>query len=427
MSIQNLRRLSKGTINGLISSPLITWLSIVAIMFIIGTNIFNDNALEHYALLARSFLQGRLDIPNGGALWDITIANGLAYFPLGPFPALLLIPFVGLTDSFGFIFKQGYLQWIITIVIFYSCYYLARRQDFSHTNALWLALAFCWATPYHIISLLTLYGFFSHAVAVGLLFLALLEWYKKRRWWIIGLLLAATFATRTTAGLGVVFFIVDIVSTSTIGYKKQCKQLMQLLLPVVITGLLLLAYNQARFGNFFDNGYQETNGHIRDAGDRFERSTYGLFQLRNIPTEIYYYFIKMPDPVLVTCPSSQFCYTLKPPYITVNRQTGVSFFVAAPIFLLLFGKTFRERLKRRERLAILSLLPVIVIMPFLLAYYWPGWLQTGPRYTLDFLPFTYISLLLAFPNQTISNWIKALILGSITFNFFLLFSVLGPH
>jgi hypothetical protein len=177
-----------------------------------------------------------------------------------------------------------------------------------------------------------------------------------------------------------------------------------------------------RFGDAFENGYRLIGNF---AGVDFQRGQrellreFGLFRLRNIPTNLYYYFVKGPDPVIQELSGTlgnKFPYILKPPYIKVANP-GVSFFVVAPIFLYVF----RSRL--RQRMAAHALLAVLCVLIFLLSYYWNGWFQVGPRYMLDVLPFAYLLLLFSFPDFKLSGFAQLLIVASAFFNLYLLSTV----
>jgi hypothetical protein len=53
--------------------------------------------------------------------------------------------------------------------------------------------------------------YFVQAITVILLFLALYEYFTKRRYVVIGLLYAAVFASRFTAGLTIIFFLLALL------------------------------------------------------------------------------------------------------------------------------------------------------------------------------------------------------------------------
>jgi hypothetical protein len=74
----------------------------------IGLN-FKVHVCQHFALLATSFLQGRLDFigPALNNLSDMTPHKGRYYWPLGPLPAVVLMPFELSAAAVGVFFYQG--------------------------------------------------------------------------------------------------------------------------------------------------------------------------------------------------------------------------------------------------------------------------------------------------------------------------------
>ncbi len=395
--------------------PATTFVFVFLILTLFYNVLFTD--YQHFTHLADAPLRGRLSFPNPipwGIFADTVLFNGAYYWPLAPFPAVLLVPFVALFRLFRAFFYQGYLQFVLNVGVFWFSYWLARRFRYTTRDALFLAGAFCFASVYQFVAFLPASWYFTQVVAVLLLFLAIAEHLTRRRYWLIGLLLALAFMTRFTAGLGILFFMAHVVTERSSSRGQKLRFFTQLLIPVAIAGLLLLGYNYARFNNPFENGYMITNNHSLSAEDRFELLNYGLFKLENVPTNLYYYFIKTVDPVVLEQQTAQGnTYVLQPPYLKVGYP-GVGFFVVSPIFLYLFRARWKDRTVR------LSLLPIGVVLVLLLLYFWPGWVQTGPRYMLDFLPFAYLVLLTAFRDSSLSRFARGLIVVSALFNLYLL-------
>lgn len=375
---------------------------------------------QHFSYMADSFLQGRLHfVEKPGNWYDTTMHNGKVYLPHGPGPVIMLLPFFAIFKTIGIFFYQGYLQIFLTTTVFFLSYKLAVLNKYKREDALWLAFAFVFSSTYMFIAFVPSLWNFAHAVAVFFLFLAISEWYGKKRHWMIGIYFAFVAASRFTAVFGLLFFIADLLFRhKRLPRVEVLSKIGQLIAPVVVSGVGLLWYNLIRFGNPFDNGYMAINNWTMPIARRFETLNYGLFQLRNIPMNIYYYFFKTLDPVRVEYVNDfGQTYVLKPPYIKLGYP-GTSFFVGAPIFLYMFYG-IRKRFNRRE--IRLSLLPVIVILCFLLPYYWPGWRQIGPRYTLDFLPFAYLILLHSFDKNKLTAFAKVIIVFGALLNFYLFY------
>lgn len=386
----------------------------IACAFVLNVTQFGE---QQYSFLAREFLHGSLSFSQNPPFpfSEVVFYSGHYFSHLGPFPAILLMPFVFVSQFFGIFFYQGYLQFFLTLGIFFFCFVLARKQQYSPRDALLLACAFCFASVYQFVAFVPWSWYFAQAVSVFFAFWALNEYFNKRRYWLIGVLFACIFMTRVTAGLGILFFFAVIAFGSNLSLSKKIRYGMMLCIPLIISATLLFGYNYARFQNPFDNGYTTMNSGITSDESRYELIHYGLFQLQNIPTNVYYYFLKTLDPVVIQRGNQ---YVLAPPYTTIHFP-GTSFFIVSPFFLYLFRARFRDRTVRY------ALIPVIVILFFLLTYFWPGWRQVGPRYLLDLLPFVYLIVLTAFRNSVLSPYARGLIIGSSFFNAYLYLHVMS--
>ena len=192
------------------------------------------SANQQFSYLAESFLQGKsyfLSLPNVGL--DTVLFNGKYYWPLGPFPALLLVPFVFVFRLFHLFFFQGYLQVFLFGGVFYSFFRIARRLNYSRDDAEFLAFAFCFASAFLGVGVYAVSWAFAQVVAVLLLALALLEYLGSRRFWIIGTLMALASVTRFTAGLNVLFFLLVVVLEDNTARAKR-NGFFSLMLPMLM-------------------------------------------------------------------------------------------------------------------------------------------------------------------------------------------------
>lgn len=370
---------------------------------------------QQFSYIAQSFLHGKTYFLEKPITWyDTTFFKGKYYWPLAPFPSVLLVPFMYIATLLEGFFYQGYLQFFITLGVFFLCLRIARRFHYSKKDSLFLAFAFCFSSIYLLVALMPWSWYFVQAIVVFCLLLAIYEFLNKRRYLIIGTLFAMIFASRFTAGFGLIFFIAEVIFyKKNVPFQQKFKYLFFLIAPVLISGLLLLGYNYIRFGDVFDNGYVATNNVTMTKAQRFELLNYGLFNIKNVPTNFYYYFIKSLDPILIPFTSLHGnTYILQPPYVRV-AYPGTSFFIASPIFIYML------RTKIREKLVKLSLIPIITILCILLTYFWPGWRQVGPRYLLDLLPFAYIVLLYSFKGFHLNAVAKTVIISSAILDLYL--------
>lgn len=381
--------------------------------------IFNliPNLSQQFSLLAKSFLGGKIYISENPGSWqvDTILIDNKHHWPLGPFPSLLLTPFVFISNTAGVFFHQGYLQYFLVLLIFYLCFKIARKFKYSTSNSIFLAIAFCFGSIFLPVSLYPVSWYFSQVTATLLILLSLFFFYKKKKMWLlIGILLGLSVATRLIALLSMTFFILSFSYLKT-NLKNKMKSFSSIAVPVLLSLVLLASYNHIRFKNVWETGYKlimlkrhEVDGSL-------------FFNPKNIPKNFYYYFLKPPELVYQKVErKTYFISNLQFPFIKVGYPS-TSFFIVSPIFLYMF----RVNLKKIEVKS--SILVSVIILITLLSFYHHGWFQTGPRYLLDLLPFLYIILLYSFPGKKLNNFTKTLIIASSFFNLYLFITFLKYH
>lgn len=364
---------------------------------------------QQFSYLAYSFLQGDLHLPDGFPTADTVLFGGHLYWPLGPLPAIILIPFVFIFNLFNLVFYQGYLSLLLSFLIFFLVYKIARKIDYNFSDAWYLAYAFCFSSIFLGVAAVSFSWWFAQVITVALLFLALLEFLNQKRYYVVGIIFAALLLTRVTAALGVIFVILDLLFLQ-FPFKEKIKDLFKLLLPLVISLIILLFYNQARFGNFFEQGY--TNQTLVES--LVQARSYGLINLIHLPGNLYYCFLNTPDPVFKDSVS----HVLKFPFIKADHW-GMSIFLLSPYLLYLFFK----KIKGKVAINLLVSAAVVALVVFL--YYGIGFRQFGYRYALDFLPFIFLAFMIIYrrERETLSNGLKILIILSSLFNLYLFFTM----
>jgi len=359
-----------------------------------------------FVYLAQSFLAGKLHfIRDTGFFDEPAIYQGFEYLPLGPFPAILLTPFVAVAELFSEIFVQSYLSWLFSIIVFFVVYAIARRIKYTKTDSLFWAFAFTFTSSFFGIALNPYANYYAHCVVVLLLLLALLEFTGLRRYWVIGLLLSFALMSRLTAGIGIIFFLLTIITSQQIPAKKMNKAL-QLLTPFFIAIIAIALYNYLRFDNVFETGYAYQN--LIHEIQLAARAT-GTFALHHVPQNLYYMFLSPPH--LYNTSSTMVTF----PYIFTNKF-GMSLFFVSPYLLYLFF------LKIKGRIPWLLLISSIVIaIPILLAWS-TGFEQFGNRFSLDFFPFIFLLLLMLYKRKRgAMGWkMKIVIIAFGCLNFYLL-------
>jgi hypothetical protein len=132
------------------------------------------------------------------------------------------------------------------------------------------------------------------------------------------------------------------------------------LAPVLLAVALIGAYNWARFGSPRDNGldYHQMSPRFVDDYQR-----YGAFHPHYLPTNLRYQYLAYPLPE------------------RADSTMGGSLFLMSPLFFAaLWGLLARES---RPSGLVLAATCLLVAIPILLLM-GTGWIQWGPRYTLDF-------------------------------------------
>jgi hypothetical protein len=358
--------------------------------------------------LAESFLHGKtyfLSLPNFGH--DTVFLNGKYYWPLGPFPALLLLPFVFVFRLFNLFFFQGYLQVFLFAGVFYSFFLIARRLGYSRDDAGFLALAFCFASAFLGVGMYSVSWAFAQVITVLLLALALLEYLGSRRLWIIGTLMALASVTRIMSGLNVVFFLL-VVFLENNTLRAKLGGVFSLILPMLIGFAALALYNDARFGNWMEPGYSLAS--LFGAGAR-ARESYGLVSLAHVPGNLFYFLFAGPLPITFDDGSQ----VLKFPYVKANLW-GMSIFLTSPYFLYLFRIKYKDLISK-----LLLISSAVVAMPIFL-FYGIGY-GFGYRYSLDFLPFLFFLLIRNYRNdhpQLSPGFKKMILVTAVTNCYFVL-------
>src|SRR3990172_6774252 len=124
-------------------------MSMIFFFLICGLLNFFISGDQQFSNLAYSFLQGKLYFTQTKvAVYDTALFEGKFYWPLQPFPAIILIPFVYIFSLFGKFFLQGYLQFFLVAGVFYLIYRICRKIKYSSNDSLFLAFAFCFSSVF---------------------------------------------------------------------------------------------------------------------------------------------------------------------------------------------------------------------------------------------------------------------------------------
>jgi hypothetical protein len=377
---------------------------------ILSATFFSMPEWQQYSLLARSFVHGKLYLTEyhvfGQKLPELTYWQGHYYVAHGPFPAVLLIPFVYAFEKFHIFFYQNYLSSALVICVFITCFLLYKKLKYRKEDVLYLAFAFCFGTMFLGVSIRnTTPGYLGHILTVFLISLSLLEYCGKKRFWLIGSFVGLAALTRLTAGGGILFFILAVLFLEN--KTKRHINLMRLLVPFSFLIIMLGAYNYARFADVLEEGYSQqqiSNDSLNAAKD------YGLVNIKHLPGNLYYAFISGPVPVFKDGVSHVLTY----PFVQANPW-GMSIFFTSPCLLYLFFLKYKDK----TSLFLITTCVFIAVPVFL--FFGLGYRQFGYRYCLDFLPFLFFLFAKNYREQygKLSANLKTLILISACVNLYL--------
>jgi hypothetical protein len=328
---------------------------------------------QHFVILAKSFLEGHLHftyVPGNGG--DTSFFQDQHFWPLGPLPAVLLMPFVALFD---FEMRQGYLAIAFHLLNIFLLYKIARQITGKTHVALWLSFAYTFSSVYFYVAFKTWSWYFAQVLATSFVLLALYEYFFKQRWWLIGCYLALGVTTRVNVIIAGVFFGLSILFLRD-KKRTQMSQLIEISSPVALAVLLIFLYNYLRFHNIFEFGYNYQLIYNEPAINR----AHGLWSFAHFPANLYYFLFKGPEGVFL--PGSKI---LTYPYLKPDIW-GMSIIFTSPI--LLWGLTASWK----DRITQFCILTSAAMLFALLGYYGIGVRQYGYRYALDFYPFLFILL-----------------------------------
>ena len=334
-------------------------------------SIFDLSPYPYFNFLADAFIHGqfnfRLEPPS---FHDLIVLNDkiFAYWP--PFPAILLLPFVvvfgvGFSDIFFTILFGS-----INVALFVILLKELNKKNIVSLDRIKLGilvLFFAFGTVYITVVPLGKVWFTSHVISVFcvlLLYISSVKYEGVKAFIFTGIAISAAFATRMhllLLGIWPAWYLL------LKNWHKSPKKIMSLiilgLVPPLVTGLLIFYYNYVRFGNIFDLGYAYHNMSYFFREDYIK---YGGFNLHYIPTNIYYQYMAYP-------------------FLLKNKENifmGGSLFLLSPLFFGIFW-AFKDKGKKASNLFLLltiflTNIPILLLMG-------TGWVQFGPRYTLDFI------------------------------------------
>jgi hypothetical protein len=353
----------------------------------------DGNVPDSFVPLADAFLHGRLSIAMDRPWLELVPVNdgsGAQYSPFPPVPAVVLIPFVALTQLLGTgeLASELYSA-VLGAVNVALAYWLLGRIGVSFKPRQVLAIGFAFTTHWWVAGMAGTHHW-AQVVAVFFMLLTLHVGISRRWPAAAGVLLALAAGSRLPMAFSLPLFLAFYADR----WRPTRAQAM-LLAGIALPALLIAWYNVARFGSPFDFGYayipSGETGLVTD--EHWFR--YGLVSPLYIPRQLYAIFLQSFDWRDVF------------PYLAPNI-TGLSLTLSAPF---LFWSAAAWRVRHVEPLVPVAMLSVLLVMlPDLLHGSW-GFAQFGYRFILDAVPILLLLLGWAYRERVSDSLVAAVALG----------------
>ncbi|TLN26515.1 hypothetical protein FDZ74_01900 [bacterium] len=322
----------------------------------------------YYNYLADAFLHGQLNfrlIPP--SIHDLVQYKGALYPYWGPLPAVLMMPLVliggvGASDVLFTVLIAAVNVGLVAAVL-RAAQGRGVLQLKTFQRGL-LVIFFAMGTVHLVLAPLGRVWFTGQLV--GFLFAGLAYWaaFSLRGWkafLLAGAAMASVVATRNHMLLVGIFPAWFLLHEH---WHLRWKQLIRLCLLAALPILLMLAllgwYNWARFANPLEVGLPY---HNMDANFWLTYGRYGAFNLHYLPVNFYYQYIFYPFP------------------FRALSTMGGSLFLLSPLFFAALWALWKERRSTHAWVLLAAILAVDIPILLLMG---TGWVQFGPRYTLDF-------------------------------------------
>jgi hypothetical protein len=350
-----------------------TWSAILALAVYAGFALRHSPRLgtsphDYYNYLADAFLHNQLHlriIPP--STHDLSFFDGRYYLYWPPLPALLLLPFVarfGVQFSdISFTLGLGALNVaLVALLLRHAC--LRRVIRLRSLQRGLLVVLFALGTVHLTLAPHGRVWFTGQLVGFGcviLAYLATLSLSRHPAFALTGLALGAALLTRNhlvLAGLWPTCYLLHRHRAA--GWRRLLGYVLAGLLPLLVVIALLGIYNWRRFGSVFETGIA-----YHAMGEIYERDyrQYGAFDLHYVPVNLFYQYLAYPFPIRHT------------------SFDGGSLFLLSPVF---FAAAWGIVAGRPRWSAWVLLGTILLVAAPILLLMGTGWVQFGPRYTLDF-------------------------------------------
>jgi hypothetical protein len=369
MSSTTGRRICMRSISNALRTPIVRAVLAGIVACIVAAFLAHGRSSPYngYVLLAQAFLRGQIAIQWPGAWIDALPYGGQYWIIEAPLPAVLLLPWVAAFGSAN----QTVLALLLCGVSVGACWLTCERLAVRVVPTIWICAFLFAGTQLAWAAMLGDVWFIAHVASVACTFVALAELTGRRRGSLVGLALVGAAFSRFALVLAIPVFAWLVLRDRE--PAERCRAAIGFGAVLVAGAALWIAYNQARWGVWYDIGY--TAWYHQDSAGSPAGSP---FQLRYFFYELWSFFVQAPQ-VMAAWP------------FVVPSMSGVAMTWTSPALVIaLFAR------RPRPLVAGMWLATLLVAGPSFI-YYVNGYAQFGMRHALDFEPFVIVLMALAMP------------------------------
>ena len=324
---------------------------------------------NNYVFLADALMHGHVWIAPPGPWIDALSYNGAYYVIEGPMPAILLLPAIPI---WGLLINQTLLSFALTALATAAGWMLAQRLGTPVRSRIVLTLFLLFGTDLFFCGVYGDVWYLAHVSAVCFTLFALVEVTGKKRGWLVMLWAICAAFSRFSLVLAIPVYVFLLMHD--VDREARRSRLIGAGALALAGVALWIAYNQARWGVWYDVGY--TAWYHQDTAGQ---PTGSPFRPEYLPMQLYAFFV-LPPQILQTFPYvAPTQYGLALPYTSPGLL--LAFFARRPVVLVL---------------ALWSATLLTAAPNFL--YYVIGFTQFGMRHALDFEPFLFALMCLSARN-----------------------------
>jgi hypothetical protein len=412
-------------------------LAFVALALVSGGRIKHRSTDPHFVVQAAAWLHGHVDIPSWPAgaddpakVEEVTLDDGrvvqgrrivshatfrvagsgeeislahvtgtrreIFYNSFPPFPSVLLLPQAAISgERANDVLLTVLLAAAVPAVFLLLGARLREAGLSTRTPAddAWYAALLTFGTVFFFSAVQGRVWFTAHVVGVLVCALYALFSIEARRPILAGLMLGFAFITRAPMLFMFPLFLSEAWRMRGDGvdaWKRAARQVVLFGAPVVVIGLAAAWYNHVRFHEWTEFGHSYLA--VRQQA-QIER--YGLFNLHYLGRNLAVAFTLLPD------------VTARAPYWTISGH-GLAMWFTTPALLYVLWPRDKGPLHRALWLTV-----AFVAIPSLL-YQNSGWVQFGYRFSLDYMLF--LVLLLVVGGRPLTHLARGLIVVGILVN-----------